>query len=71
MVGWLVVSNFFIWIWWVPLALVCAALYGLFVVSDTEKTYRILVWVLITAPIVVFGIAFLLTPYGSAGRCVI
>lgn len=71
MFGWLFVSNFFMWIWWIPLTLICAALFGLLVVSETKKTYRILAWALLVVPVGVFFTAFILTPYGSAGRCVI
>lgn len=71
MIGWLFVSNFFMWIWLLPLALICAVIWGLLVVNDAAKTYRVLLWILIGVPILIFAIAFILTPYGSSGSCVI
>jgi hypothetical protein len=71
MFGWLFISNFFMWIWWIPLALICGVGFGLLILSDTEKTYRALAWSLATIPIVTLAATFLVIPYGSEGRCVI
>ncbi len=35
MFGWLFITNFFTWIVWIPLALICAALWG----SDRGQRY--------------------------------